>query len=837
MMQELYIFDRMENLVGIVPAEELYAHEQEAELNRLVRVFASKRYDTKTEEAFYIGHKDIDDESVFHMYRTTDIRVENGIMDIEGIHTFFDEMKAVGYLKDRRPNKQTAMNALAIILEDTRWQIGRVETSKISSGNFYYQSKLSAFWEFIETWGIEFGLRMTFSDGVITGRYVDIYDRISDDNGKWFERGDKLIKTVMEEQRSEIYTALVGRGRGEEKFDETGTATGGFGRKINFEDVEWDTSKGDPLNKPLGQAFIELPTATAMYGFPDGTPRIGIVEFDQIEEPELLLQATYEELLVASRPRVELEAEALETGLMELGEVVAIIDDETNIRYKTRVFKLRRNFLNKKDKTFTFGDKLTNSRAESNAKINDTIRQNQENTVYWLEALRDAVVSSYFNEDGYNYDLKAGNEYNLPGGYYSFDKPIDQEPTKVVYVGAGKVMIANSKKGDGSWDWRTAITGDGIVADEINTGRLRADLIQSGFNDIAYGVIMTQDGLYNVSSQGYYTHLGSGNLRFFTDDDELNGMLSLAYSGDRTGMAVFAEVGHGFSVIRRTPDGQPNKTIFQLPDDVDELRMSAPFNANGNTIKDAGVIEAHSFRIKNTNQYIGNIVGGGGAYFDSQKVSLGIGNESGVSMKITALPDKVEITKKLDMKNNNIEGVLNVKPFNPSSNKESFFFTDNVGYANIGGRNGTNIGHHNGSTLPTALKIPESGAIVSYRDLNMNGNTVTGTSDMRLKKNIRDCEIDPLKEIEKMHFVTHEWDKENPVNENKPSGERFGQIAQYAPAILQVQNGEKDHYLSIDKLMQTDLNSFAIQRLKEENDELKQELADLKNILSEKGLI
>ena len=44
-----------------------------------------------------------------------------------------------------------------------------------------------------------------------------------------------------------------------------------------------------------------------------------------------------------------------------------------------------------------------------------------------FEAL-ERITDSYWNEDGYNYELKADNEYGLPAGYYSFDRPIDQSP-------------------------------------------------------------------------------------------------------------------------------------------------------------------------------------------------------------------------------------------------------------------------------------------------------------------------------------------------------------------------------------------------------------------------
>ena len=98
----------------------------------------------------------------------------------------------------------------------------------------------------------------------------------------------------------------------------------------------------------------------------------------------------------------------------------------------------------------------------------------------WLDDMRLSIINDYFNRDSYNYDLKVGNKYDLPSGYYSFDAPIDQNPTRVIFIGGGIMAIANSKTTDGSWNWRTAATGDGFVADAVATGILNADLIRTG---------------------------------------------------------------------------------------------------------------------------------------------------------------------------------------------------------------------------------------------------------------------------------------------------------------------------------------------------------------------
>jgi len=53
------------------------------------------------------------------------------------------------------------------------------------------------------------------------------------------------------------------------------------------------------------------------------------------------------------------------------------------------------------------------------------------------------------------------------------------ESSAMMLTGSGQ-LLSDRKNEDGSWDWRTAIDGHGICADEIITGFLSADRIESG---------------------------------------------------------------------------------------------------------------------------------------------------------------------------------------------------------------------------------------------------------------------------------------------------------------------------------------------------------------------
>ena len=469
---KLFLFNNDEKLIGTVsPLEGI----QNEEINKIQTIECTVVYSELIEKASYIGHKDYSDNRIFHLYKIDHVtKTSTTDVKIVGVHTFFDDMESDGYIKDFRPTNREVVGVLTTILEGSRWQLGSVNVQRNYTGNFYYVTRKEAISKLIEATQIEIKPRLEFSRGKITGRYLDVFTRLGARNGKLFVHGRDLLTVSEKKSQGAIYTAVVGRGKGEE------TDTGGYGRRISFKDVEWRRASGQPVDKPVGQEYVEIPAMTKLYGFEKGTkPRIKIVEFQDETDKEKLLRLSYEWLEKNSRMQVEYSAKVLNVGNLELGDTVGIFNPKLGIKYETRVFKVKRNLVNNKLTEFGIGDKVTTSPFSRTIELAKEMKNFQDDTVYWLDKIRERLSDKLINEDGYNYDLKADNEYKVPAGYYSFDKPIDQNPTKVVYMGAGKIAIANSKKPTGEWNWKTFLDGRGATLDLINTGVLKAGRIQS----------------------------------------------------------------------------------------------------------------------------------------------------------------------------------------------------------------------------------------------------------------------------------------------------------------------------------------------------------------------
>lgn len=450
----IYLYDNQYMLLDEISRDELITANDSLELNGQIKSNISFPYSLFDNRAEYFGYYH---ENEYFEYKIITNKKEKKMMNITGIHIFFYDLKG-DVIRDKRPNKVTAKQAGDIVLEGTGWNLISTAT-KVTSGSFYYLSRLDAFYKFIKLWDCEFKLKLSIDSNGNRIKNVIIADNISEDYGKWFEYGDKLITVVAEEDKS-IYTAFIGRGKGEE------TENGGYGRKITFKDIEWLKNDGKPLNKPTGLDYLEFPEATKLYGYPNGKPRITELNFNDIEDPEELIRATYKKGLELIRPRVQLKAKATSDEKVIIGELASIIRPDIDIRYKTKIFLLKRDLL-KGIQEFEFGDKIVKSYSDRVKENFEKEEQLENKFRSLLEKKISEITKLYWGEDGYNYDLKAGNEYKLPAGIYSFDKPLEENPSKVIYIGAGKMLIASSKNPEGEWQWQTAATPEGIVGSSI----------------------------------------------------------------------------------------------------------------------------------------------------------------------------------------------------------------------------------------------------------------------------------------------------------------------------------------------------------------------------------
>ena len=401
-------------------------------------------------------------------------------------------------ITDQRPTDTTADVALSNVLINSRWQVGTVDNLGQGSTTFYYISTLNAVHKIAKTWGGELRFRVLLTGTGISARYVDILDRRGTDTGKRFEYTKDVTSITRKVDTSSIKTALYGRGKGEPTED-------GWGRRITFADVAWDTANGDPAKKSIGQEWVADPIALEQYGRPngDGTKRHRVGVFEEAEEtdPARLLDKTWAALQETSTPLIQYDMKVIDLenvwGLSHektrLGDTGKVLDREfvPLLAVEARVIEITR-FLDVPEKAEVKVGNFMPTLYNETAKIEQIEHEISERKGIW-ETVSDpnAPVSTDRLEgiiDTLQNEVQAGTgsvTITDRDGILVVDDP--DTPTKAVRLLGGMLAISDTKDDvTGDWIWRTFGTGSGFTADEINAGSIQTNNVQITGNSNFY---------------------------------------------------------------------------------------------------------------------------------------------------------------------------------------------------------------------------------------------------------------------------------------------------------------------------------------------------------------
>lgn len=506
----ILLLDRDENLIDHI---DIFDPEDEESLNADSTLTFSTFY-KNIEKGYRILYQDRLNE--WHEYIIQSIKTKHNssddiFLEVYAENSFYETLG--DYIEDKRPRNSTATNALSEALATSRWEVGVVENLGLNTTSFYRCSVKDAVQnKIVKVWDGEFSTSIKVEGNKIVSRKVNIHKKRGDDHGKRFVYGKDIheIEKVINEE--DIITALYGFGKGEEIEE-----TGGHGRRIDFADIN------------NGKKYVENNAARLKYGRNSDKGKVhvfGKIEFDDITDKRELLAKTKEELEKASTPKItynaaveDLAKHGFEYEGVRLGDTVTVIDEELGLRLKARVIKLVKNLDNSSADKITLGNfvETTNDLfIEAYKKINDF--RNKE--AIWDSAskkIQDGIDAEFLN----NVIDKLNTEINNSGGYVyiskdgkgiiTYDKPLDQNPTKAIQLMGGSIRIANKKKSDGTWDWRSFGTGDGFVADEIITGILKGGNVKWNLNDGTFLIGESEDN-YLLKFDGSTLKFGSGSI-------------------------------------------------------------------------------------------------------------------------------------------------------------------------------------------------------------------------------------------------------------------------------------------------------------------------------------
>ena len=341
----IFLFDKFKKLKGTVRNRHTISLLYERERNGLYTVSAEiplkitdkktvYNYHKKVKDSDFLGH--YDREGRFQLHKIASVDIEDSSIFIKGVHLFFDEAKAGAIIQERRFRQSEIIDGARVAFDSIGWSVVDFDVSDTKDYIFYNVSPLEARAILVETFGFEFDYWLDFDGKNIRNKQISVKREMGKDSNKRYNYGHNVLNIKVEQDYSEIYTAVIGRGKGEDLGDDA------YGRRIEYTDVVWKTPT-NPMNKPKGSRTLHDENATQLFGYhEDGkvSPRTKVEIFEDIEDPAELLQASYEWLKENSVPKAVFSLKVPDGDGLDLGDKVHVIYRDIDLVKHTRVTKV-----------------------------------------------------------------------------------------------------------------------------------------------------------------------------------------------------------------------------------------------------------------------------------------------------------------------------------------------------------------------------------------------------------------------------------------------------------------------------------------------------------------
>lgn len=309
------------------------------------------------------------------------------------------------------PTKIDATDALTMLLEDTRWEVGTVSVSGTHSFAYEYDNAYSLLQKIASQWQGELQYRLVINNGVFAHKYVDLLEQRGKDIGKQFVYGKDVHNIERDIDLSSVCTALYGRGK-------------------------------DNLS-----VLVTDSVALSLWGRAGGTRhRYGLYQNTVQEDEELLQQETFDDLQKRKIPvaTYTLNVTTLETisgyedEKTRIGDTVRCIDKKFNppILISLRVVEMNRSLSSPEKTTVVLGtykqtiiDDLTKQKKQ----IDDatTVTDEVKNGVLTAEIIKIGTTNgsgtSQIDTRGDGFRVQA----HIPGNYHNWS----DDGTLTNYVG------------------------------------------------------------------------------------------------------------------------------------------------------------------------------------------------------------------------------------------------------------------------------------------------------------------------------------------------------------------------------------------------------------------
>lgn len=285
----------------------------------------------------------------YQLFKVEKVSLNSKPLTITAIDSAADDLDTQYLIRDKRFINKPLSQVLPVIFEQTTWKYKQFAPDNSDIISFYRISPKEALKKVEGIFGTEVRFLYSIQGNKVIDKTCEVYEQIGESTNIRLVQGINVTNVDYTQDQTRLYTAAVGRGAGIQNTDNDGNATCGYSRSIEFTNISWSKANGDPVDKPVGQDYVEIPEATQKYGWLDENgqchPRIAKFEFPDEQNVNKLLKETYDKLLSLSQPQIIVETTVAKIGQrVNLGdEVTVVIYEPYKLTYKARVIKVEEN--------------------------------------------------------------------------------------------------------------------------------------------------------------------------------------------------------------------------------------------------------------------------------------------------------------------------------------------------------------------------------------------------------------------------------------------------------------------------------------------------------------
>jgi len=241
----------------------------------------------------YIGFRCVDGR--YRLFEVNDTKHE----EMTSMLTITATDAAIGDLQGSIVEKiavesATLTEAVQGVMRGLGWQVNVLSsTDDTEDVKAYYKPAWDVLSSIAEAYNVRITPHYRIENGILVGKVLDVTDKTSEYRGRLVEEGHDA-STVTVQYIGGNQPMIYGLG--------AATGSGDPPEKLTFADVAWSVAKGDPVDKPKGQAWVAVPEA--LEKLPEGETHGQTAEWAGITDAKKLLKRAWEKAQKAAQPEM-----------------------------------------------------------------------------------------------------------------------------------------------------------------------------------------------------------------------------------------------------------------------------------------------------------------------------------------------------------------------------------------------------------------------------------------------------------------------------------------------------------------------------------------------------